>query len=217
MKATPEQVWEVLSDGWLYPLWVVGASRMRDVDVNWPEVGSRLHHSVGSWPLVLDDSTEVLDLAPGLMLTLHARGWPAGAARVTIRLEPQDTGTDVTMVEEADSGPAVLVPRPVREPLDRVAERREPPSPRVRRGTTSGLVTGYDAIVVGAGPNGLVAANLLTDAGWSVLVLEAQPRPGGSVRSDREVHPDFGGGVHGAAGSNAARAALAHHRLRWRS
>lgn len=40
-----------------------------------------------------------------------------------------------------------------------------------------------DAIVVGAGHNGLVAANLLADAGWSVLVLEATPRPGGAVRS----------------------------------
>ena len=49
----------------------------------------------------------------------------------------------------------------------------------------------YDAVVVGAGPNGLVAANVLLDAGWSVLVLEAQPTPGGAVRSDRELHPDF--------------------------
>ena len=29
-----------------------------------------------------------------------------------------------------------------------------------------------DAVVIGAGPNGLVAANLLADAGWEVLVLE---------------------------------------------
>jgi phytoene dehydrogenase-like protein len=49
----------------------------------------------------------------------------------------------------------------------------------------------YDAVVIGAGPNGLVAANRLVDAGWSVLVLEAQPGVGGAVRSDGEVHPHF--------------------------
>ncbi len=52
-------------------------------------------------------------------------------------------------------------------------------------------MTTHDAVVVGAGPNGLVAANHLADAGWSVLVVEAQPEPGGAVRSDRELHPDF--------------------------
>jgi len=48
-----------------------------------------------------------------------------------------------------------------------------------------------DAVVIGAGPNGLVAANLLADAGWSVEVLEAQDEPGGAVRHDRGVDPDF--------------------------
>ncbi|KNX39591.1 phytoene desaturase family protein [Luteipulveratus halotolerans] len=48
-----------------------------------------------------------------------------------------------------------------------------------------------DAVVVGAGPNGLVAANLLVDAGWDVVVLEAQPEPGGAVHSDRSVHPAY--------------------------
>ncbi|MET0524794.1 MAG: NAD(P)/FAD-dependent oxidoreductase [Nocardioides sp.] len=50
---------------------------------------------------------------------------------------------------------------------------------------------GPDALVIGAGPNGLVAANLLADAGWSVLVLEQQEAPGGAVRSDRELDPAF--------------------------
>ena len=40
-----------------------------------------------------------------------------------------------------------------------------------------------DAVVIGAGPNGLVAANLLADAGWDVLVVEGQDEPGGAVRS----------------------------------
>ena len=81
VAATPEQVWDVLSDGWLYPLWVVGASRMREVDDHWPEVGARLHHSVGSWPLLIDDTTEVLDASPSSMLRLRARAWPAGRGR----------------------------------------------------------------------------------------------------------------------------------------
>ncbi|GEL16441.1 dehydrogenase [Pseudonocardia asaccharolytica DSM 44247 = NBRC 16224] len=40
-----------------------------------------------------------------------------------------------------------------------------------------------DAVVIGAGPNGLVAANILADAGWQVVVCEEQPEPGGGVRS----------------------------------
>ncbi|HEX8053530.1 MAG TPA: NAD(P)/FAD-dependent oxidoreductase [Thermoleophilaceae bacterium] len=40
-----------------------------------------------------------------------------------------------------------------------------------------------DAVVIGAGQNGLVAANVLADAGWDVLVLEEQDAPGGAVKS----------------------------------
>jgi phytoene dehydrogenase-like protein len=53
------------------------------------------------------------------------------------------------------------------------------------------MSTTYDAIVIGSGPNGLVAANHLVDVGWSVLVLEAQPDIGGAVRSDTDVHAGF--------------------------
>jgi phytoene dehydrogenase-like protein len=50
---------------------------------------------------------------------------------------------------------------------------------------------GEQAVVVGAGHNGLVAAILLADAGWDVLVLEEQDRLGGAVFSDRSVHPEY--------------------------
>ncbi|WP_129336431.1 phytoene desaturase family protein [Cellulomonas endophytica] len=48
-----------------------------------------------------------------------------------------------------------------------------------------------DAVVIGAGPNGLVGANALVDAGWDVLVLEAQPDVGGAVRTAEVTAPGF--------------------------
>jgi phytoene dehydrogenase-like protein len=48
-----------------------------------------------------------------------------------------------------------------------------------------------DAVVIGAGHNGLVAANLLADAGWDVLVCEAAGEPGGAVRSAEVTAPGF--------------------------
>ena len=50
---------------------------------------------------------------------------------------------------------------------------------------------GWDTIIIGAGHNGLVAANQLADAGWTVLVLEATDLPGGAVRSAEAVASGF--------------------------
>ena len=117
VHASPAQVWDVLSDGWLYPLWVVGATRMREVDDGWPAPGTRLHHSVGTWPVVIDDVTEVVDSQAETRLVLRAHAWPAGRADVTIRLQPNGTDTDVVMEEQAASGPGALVPKPLQDPL----------------------------------------------------------------------------------------------------
>jgi hypothetical protein len=116
VAATPSAVWQVLSDGWLFPVWVVGAARMREVDGHWPEVGAKLHHSVGIWPALIDDNTEVLESLPDHLLRLRTRGWPAGEAEVVLRLEAVGAGTRITLDEDAVQGPGSFVPRALRTP-----------------------------------------------------------------------------------------------------
>jgi hypothetical protein len=109
-----EQIFAVLRDGWIYPVWVVGASRMRDVDNGWPAPGAKLHHSFGIWPLVIDDTTEVLEIEPDRRLVLEARGWPVGKARVEITVQPDGDDSLVSIAEDVTEGPARLVPEPIR-------------------------------------------------------------------------------------------------------
>ena len=62
-----------------------------------------------------------------------------------------------------------------------------PTGPAIRLNT----VEAVDAVVVGAGPNGLVAAIALADAGWDVLLVEANETVGGAVRSAEITAPGF--------------------------
>ena len=117
VDATVDQVWDVLSDGWLYPLWVVGAARMREVDDHWPAVGARLHHSVGSFPVMLNDVTEVVAAEPMTRLVLRAQAWPIGAGEVTLTLEALGARTRIVMREQAVSGPGALAPKLLQDPV----------------------------------------------------------------------------------------------------
>lgn len=113
LRCTPDDVFRVLGDGWLYPSWVVGASRMREVGSTWPATGARLHHSFGVWPALIDDSTVVEACDPPRRLVMRARGWPIGEARVTVDVKPRGDGSVVRIQEEAVAGPGRLVPRPL--------------------------------------------------------------------------------------------------------
>ncbi len=77
------------------------------------------------------------------------------------------------------------------------------------------------ACVIGAGPNGLAAAIVLAQAGLQVDVLEAQPTPGGAVRTMELTRPgfwhDFGSAVYplGAGSPFFSSLPLADHGLEW--
>jgi phytoene dehydrogenase-like protein len=78
-----------------------------------------------------------------------------------------------------------------------------------------------DAIVIGSGPNGLVAANALAEAGWDVVVLEAADDVGGAVRSGEVTAPGYITDLYSAfyplaAASPVIRALdLDRHGLEW--
>ena len=118
VAAPSQSVWDVLADGWFYAAWVVGASRVRDVDSAWPATGSRVHHSFGVWPAVLNDISEVLECDPGRLLVIKAQGRPAGAALVRLTISPDGPGScTVGIVEDAVAGPGRAVPQVVRQSL----------------------------------------------------------------------------------------------------
>lgn len=109
--ATRAQVWAVLADGWTYSQWVVGNSRMRAVSPDWPAAGATIHHSVGVWPLLLDDVTVVESVEPLEQLVLLAKGRPFGKARITLRLfDIHGGGCRIEMAETPVGLPMGWVP-----------------------------------------------------------------------------------------------------------
>ncbi len=113
---TPDDVFAVLGDGWLYPAWVVGASRMRAVDPDWPAEGARIHHSLGAWPVLIDDDTQMVEWTPPHRIRLRAKAGPLGRAVVVIEVRPRGDGCVVRLAEEPVGG-AGRVPRFLWAPL----------------------------------------------------------------------------------------------------
>jgi uncharacterized protein YndB with AHSA1/START domain len=105
-SASPEAVFAVLADGWRYADWVLGAQRIRAVDEDWPQPGSRFHHRVGAGPVKVEDSSQVEALDPGRGISVRVKVRPIGTARVRIVLVPQDDGgTEILFEEHPLEGP----------------------------------------------------------------------------------------------------------------
>ena len=116
IEAPPQQVFDVLADGWTYSDWVVGTAHVRDVDDAWPRVGSQLHHRAGPWPFSLEDASTVLVCEPPHRLVLRAGLWPAGEAIVVftlIRRRRRDPGAHRGGLRRR---PAALVPQQAQRP-----------------------------------------------------------------------------------------------------
>jgi NAD(P)-dependent dehydrogenase (short-subunit alcohol dehydrogenase family)/uncharacterized protein YndB with AHSA1/START domain len=121
IDASPEDVFAVLSDPYRYPEWVVGAAGIRDHDEDFPAVGSRFHHKVGSWPLGVKDHTEVVEVEAPNRLVLKAKARPLGTATIELDLEESAGGTELRMEECAgDRLTSLVVGNPVADTAIRV-------------------------------------------------------------------------------------------------
>lgn len=116
--APPEAVFAVLSDGWRYADWVVGAKKIRAVDPEWPAPGSKFHHKVGFGPFEINDNSKLEAIDPPRSISLNVRARPAGIARVHIALEPDDEGgTMIAMDEYPIAGVARFTDNPIQRAL----------------------------------------------------------------------------------------------------
>ena len=113
VDAPPEAVFDVLSDPDSYGHWVVGSSRTRDADPDWPAKGAKFHHTQGFFGIGLPDNTEVIASKRPRQLVLEARIRPFAVNKVELRLRRSGHGTALTMVEYPTGGLARLVANPL--------------------------------------------------------------------------------------------------------
>jgi hypothetical protein len=100
IERNPEQVWDVLSEGWAYAEWVAGTQNIRDVDAHWPEPGAQIHYTFGIGRWTINDVTTVRVMEPRRRLELEAyAGW-VGSARISIELVGWGEDRTVVVIDE---------------------------------------------------------------------------------------------------------------------
>ena len=103
----PVEMFTLLLDPYAYPKWVVGTTRVREVDRDWPSVGARFHHTVGLGPFSTRDSTRMLTSRPPFDLDLEVRFRPLGVACVSVRVSDDGVGRcRIVLTEDPIAGPA---------------------------------------------------------------------------------------------------------------
>src|SRR5215218_181985 len=180
IDATAEEVFAVLADPCRYPDWVVGAAGIRDYDQEFPEVGSRFHHQVGSWPVGLKDHTEVVEVDAPNRLVLQAKARPLGTARIELELQESAGGTELTMDERpGDRLTSLVAANPVADTALRV--RNAEALARLKRlveGVPEGdpisrrQLAGQRVLITGGSSGiGLAVAEALAQEGAEVALL----------------------------------------------
>jgi NAD(P)-dependent dehydrogenase (short-subunit alcohol dehydrogenase family)/uncharacterized protein YndB with AHSA1/START domain len=179
IDAPPSSVFAVLADAERYPEWVVGAAEVRDQEGNFPEPGSRFHHSVKVGLLRLKDHTEVVELDPPSRIVLEAKARPLGTARISIELDGAEGGTNVLMEERpGDRLTALVADNPVADlalrlrnaealsRLKRVVEGKKAASP------SKPEIDGMRVLITGGSSGiGLASAEALAREGARVALL----------------------------------------------
>jgi len=115
VAASPEMVFDVLADPESYGYWVVGSSKIRHADADWPKPGTAFGHTQGVYGVGVKDSTEVVASERPRTLVLEARFRPFAINKVEMRLAPSGKGTKVVMIEYPTGGLAARLHNPLFE------------------------------------------------------------------------------------------------------
>lgn len=113
IDASPDAVFDVLADAESYAYWVVGSSEIRGVEGDWPEPGSKFHHTQGFFGVGLKDSTSSIAATRPRQLVIEVRFRPFMVGKVEFRLRERGRGTHVTMIEYPISGPIAKINNPL--------------------------------------------------------------------------------------------------------
>ncbi len=114
IQSSPAQVWGILADGWLYPLWMVGATAARSLEGGWPASGATMRHQTGFWPFAFNERTEVIESREESRLSLRIIGPLLGEVHLTLDLTATGSATEVTLDRTLVSGPRRVIPTPLR-------------------------------------------------------------------------------------------------------